>query len=70
VSQNRPDWDWDLAPASGLLRNRRVAMEAYLRSCEPRRGETAMLASFLLVAAMAFFITAAAFLPIDPMAWR
>jgi hypothetical protein len=45
-------------------------MEAYIRACEPRRGETAMLASFLLVAALAFFITAAAFLPIDPMAWR
>jgi hypothetical protein len=41
-------------------------MEAYLRACEPPLGETAMLASFLLVAAVAFFTV----LPIDPAAWR
>jgi hypothetical protein len=45
-------------------------MRGYIRACEPARGEAAMLASFLFVAAMAFFATAAAFIPIDLTAWR
>ena len=45
-------------------------MRAYMRAYEPPRGETAMLASFLLVAAMAFFVIAAGFLPVDTVAWK